>query len=535
MQPAAYTALTARKRSGGTMEFRILGPLEIVADDGPLPLPGHRPRCLLALLLLDANRVVSSDRLIEDLWPGEASGAAAAALQTNVSRLRKALGADSGLVATAAPGYVLRLGPEQLDVHRFERLVEEAAGADPETAASKLREALALWRGPALADFAYETFAQGPIGRLEELRLLAVERRIDADLALGRQARLVPELEALVAEHPLREGLRAQLMLAHYRAGRQAEALNDYQAARRSLVDELGIEPGPALQALEQAVLRQDASLELAPVAPAHRSLLVVGFAGRSLEPLLAIAAPLARRAEREVIAARVVERREELAGAIASLTERCNSLAARGLDARPAAFTSASPGEDVSRLAAEQDVDLILAPAGPELLDDPVLADVLRTAPCDVGIHIGPVPAPGPILVPFAGAEHDWSAIELGAWLAGAWGQPLRLAGPAPESGKDASRLLANASLAVQRALGVAAQPLLLAPGPAALVEAAGEAAVAVVGLSSRWRKDGLGSTRSALAGGGSPVLLVRKGLRPGGLAPPENLTRFTWSLRAG
>ena len=138
-------------------------------------------------------------------------------------------------------------------------------------------------------------------------------------------------------------------------------------------------------------------------------------------------------------------------------------------------------------------------------------------------------------MLVPFAGTDHDWSAIELGAWLAGSWQVPLRLAGPAVEGGRDASRLLASASLAVQRALGVAAEPLLVEPGPEALVAAAADAGVTVVGLSDRWRKDGLGPTRAALAGSGRPTLLVRKGLRPGGLAPAENLTRFTWSLRVG
>jgi hypothetical protein len=135
---------------------------------------------------------------------------------------------------------------------------------------------------------------------------------------------------------------------------------------------------------------------------------------------------------------------------------------------------------------------------------------------------------------VPFSGTEHDWSAIELGAWLAGNWDVPLRLAGPAVEGGRDASRLLASASLAVQRALGVAAEPFLVEPGPDALVAAASEVAVSVVGLPERWRKGGLGAARAALAESGQPTLLVRKGLRPGGLAPPENLTRFTWSLRA-
>jgi hypothetical protein len=176
-----------------------------------------------------------------------------------------------------------------------------------------------------------------------------------------------------------------------------------------------------------------------------------------------------------------------------------------------------------------------VLVPAPADLLGDADLGELLMTGPCDVAVLVGDEIRAGPVLVPFAGAEHDWSAIELGAWLAGGWGTSLRLAGPAVEGGRDASRLLASASLAVQRALGVAAEPLLVEPGLEALAAAASDAAVTVVGLSDRWRKEGLGPARSALVAGGQPTLLVRKGLRPSGLVPPQNLTRFTWSLRAG
>jgi len=516
------------------LEFRILGPLEVLVDGERLPPLGPKQRSLLAMLLLHANEVVSSDRLIDELWPDE-SESGTAALQASVSRLRKALGAGAGMLETNAPGYVLRLAPGQLDLHVFERLVEEAVHADPGTAAAKLREALALWRGPPLADFAYDTFAQAAIGRLEELRLLALERRIAADLTQGRDAELVPELEGLIAMHPLREGPRAQLMLALYRAGRQAEALEAYQAARRTLVDELGIEPASALQELEKAILRQDPSLDLAPVQGAQRSILVAGIGGRSLGSLLAIAEPLSQKPRREVIVGRLVETGGELGKAADEVGGECRALAERGVLARSAVFTSSSPGADTARLAAEQDVDLVLVPAPPRLLDDAELGELLRTALCDVAVLVGDAARPGPVLVPFAGAEHDWSAIELGAWLAGSWQTPLRIAGPAVEGGRDASRLLASASLAVQRGLGVAAEPLLVEPGPEGLAAAAREAAVAIVGLSDRWRKEGLGPARSALAAGGQPTLLVRRGLRPGGLAPAENLTRFTWSLRVG
>jgi DNA-binding SARP family transcriptional activator len=517
------------------MEFRLLGPLEVWHEGRNLPVRGSKQRALLAVLLLHANRVVSSDRLLDELWGDEAPEGRTAALRVRLSQLRKALDVGgTSPIATRAPGYVIELRQEQLDLHRFEQLVEEAGSVGPELAAAKLREALGLWRGPPLADFVYEPFAQAPIGRLEELRLLATERRVDADLVMGRHAELVPELELLVSDHPLREGLRVQLMIALYQSGRQAEALEAYQAARRTLVDELGIQPGPALQELERAILRQDPSLALAEGPQALRSILVAGLGDRELQPLLAFARPLARQPPREVIVARLLGDRAGLTEAAAAVKENSVTLGAQGIVARETVFTTSSPGVDASRLASEQDVDLILVAATPDLLDDDDLSDLLRSAPCDVAVLAGAGAAAGPVLVPFAGTDHDWSAIALGAWLAGSWGVPLRLAGPAVEGSRDASRLLASASLAVQRAFGVVAEPLLVEPGSDALVAAAGDAAVAVVGLSDRWRKEGLGPVRGALARSGRPTLLIRKGLRPSGLAPAEKLTRFTWSLRS-
>jgi DNA-binding SARP family transcriptional activator len=520
------------------MDFGILGPLEASDEGRVLPLGGTKQRALLALLLLHANHIVSSDRLIDELWGDEPPESGTAALQVRVSKLRKALGAGGEAIVTRAPGYVIHVGSDQLDLQRFERLVSEAErdlqDGDPAQASSKLGDALSLWRGAPLADLAYESFVQLAIARLEELRLVAQELHIEAELALGRHNEVVGELDALVAAHPLREGLCRQLMIALYRAGRQAEALEAYQAARRTLVEQLGIEPGPRLQDLERSILRQDRSLD--PVAPptALRSILVAAIGDRLLEPLLGLAEPLARQPLREVIAARLLEDRGALAAASAEVGAECEALRARGVIARAAVFTSSSPGDDVSRLAAEQDVDLVLV-AGPELLDDPDLAVLLRTAPCDVAVAVGPKAMPGPVLVPFGGNEHDWSAIELGAWLAGNWRVPLRLAGPTAGGGKDASRLLASASLAVQRALGIAAEPLLIEPGPDQLVAAAEGSAISVIGLSERWRTEGLGSARATLAASGRPILLVRKGVRPGGLAPPQNLTRFTWSLGTG
>jgi DNA-binding SARP family transcriptional activator len=518
------------------MDFRILGPLEVAAGDSLVALAGAKQRALLALLLLSANEVVSSDRLIDEMWGEHSPESGRTALQVRVSQLRKALGPAGPLLVTRPPGYVLRLEREQLDLYRFERLVDEAAAAEPAVAAAKLRDALALWRGPALAEFAYESFAQAAIGRLEELRLAALEKRIEADLACGRHADLVAELEALVAQAPLRERLRGQLMLALYRCGRQAEALAVYQATRRALVDELGIEPSLPLRRLEQAILRQDPSLAPMPAAAPDRSVLVVSLEDDALAALLALAEPLARRPSREVVLAWLIDNSFELTAATAVVHEHRERLQAAGIAARAAALTSTSRGGDAVRMAAELDCDLLLLAAPPQLLDSPVLRAILAGARCDVAALVGDEPAPGPLLVPFVGAEHDWTAVELGAWLAGAWCVTLRLAGPLAGAGRDSSRLLANASLAVQRAHGVAAEPLLLAPGSDELARASQDAALVIAGLSDRWRKEGLGQTRGALAARANPpVLLVRRGLRPGGLAPRESMTRFTWSLKPG
>lgn len=246
------------------MEFRVLGPLEVVEDGRMLSLGGIKQRALLASLLLRANEVVSSERLIDELWGESPPATAAKAIQVYVSALRKELG--DGVLVTRAPGYLMQVDPADLDLAHFESLVAAARGAEPEEAAEKLRSALALWRGPALSDLAYESFAQTEIARLEELRLAALEERIEADLALGRHAEVVAELESLVARHPLRERLHGQLMRALYLSGRQAEALEAYQAARRTLSDELGLEPSPALQRLERSILEQDPALE--PEAP---------------------------------------------------------------------------------------------------------------------------------------------------------------------------------------------------------------------------------------------------------------------------
>jgi DNA-binding SARP family transcriptional activator len=243
------------------LDFRILGPVEVWDDEAQLQLGGPKQRAVLALLLLDAGRVVSTDRLIDALWGEQPPATAATSLQNFISQLRKVVGAD--VLVTKPPGYRLQLEPEQLDLERFRRLVEGSRQEGATERAAKLREALGLWRGPALADLAFESFALGESARLEELRLAALEERIEAELESGRHGDLVGELEALAREHPLREQLRRSLMLALYRSGRQAEALQVYHDARRALVDELGIEPSAALQQLHGAMLRHDPQLEL--------------------------------------------------------------------------------------------------------------------------------------------------------------------------------------------------------------------------------------------------------------------------------
>ena len=250
------------------MEFRILGSLEVVDQGRGVKLGGTKQRSLLAFLLLNPNQAISRDRLIDELWGDQPPDTAATAIQVHVSQLRKALGRD--VIVTQTPGYLIRVRDGELDLERFERSVAEAQSAPPEEASVLLREALGLWRGTPLAELDVP-FAHAAGARLDELRLAALEQRVDADLALGRHAQLVPELEGLVREHPLREHLRGQLMLALYRSGRQAKALDVYRSGRRLLDEELGLEPDDELQRLERAILNHDPSLESPVVAGVNR------------------------------------------------------------------------------------------------------------------------------------------------------------------------------------------------------------------------------------------------------------------------
>ena len=520
------------------LDFRILGPLEVVADGASLRLGGPKQRATLAILLLSANRVVPVERLADDLYAGAAPVTAVTQVQRQVSELRKLV--REPVIETRAPGYTIHVSPEQLDLSRFERRVEEAtellARGEAQRANDLLREALTLWRGPALADLAYESFAQTAIERLEEIRLAALAQRIEADLALERHREVVGELQQLSDEHPTQEAFRAQLMLALYRSGRQTEALDVYRKTRATLSEEFGIEPSPRLRELERTILTQDPALDVAAAIDSERAVLLFSSDDRELDELLAIAEPLAGAQEQELILARLLADEHALSDTAAALNERCASLSTR---ARAAVFTTDDVARDAVRFARSYDADLVLlslSHADGVLRDE--VAAIVDGSVADVALVDGRIDfgTGEGVFVPFAGGEHDWAALELGAWLASGMDAPLRLVGTTADPGRerrDASRLLADASLSVQRVVGVKSEPRLAAPTEDALVAAVASATVVVVGISPRWRREGIGVLRRALIERARPpAILVHRGPRPGGLAPHASRTRFTWSI---
>lgn len=461
--------------------IKLLGPFEAPADVGE-----GKPRAVLARLALEAGSVVPAHALVEDVWGTTPPPSAPKVLQAHVSALRKALGRNA--IQTRGGGYALRL---ETDLRRFEELAASARNdRDAASRARVLRAALALWRGEPLAEIR-EPFAPRAAARLNELRLEALSRRIDAQLELGEGEGLVPELHALVQREPLRERARAQLMQALYRAGRQAEALAVYRDGRTLLVSELGIEPGPELQDLERAILHQDPTLA-ARVDEPRDVVVCVGVAPVQLMGALG----------RELV---VVELTPSLV----------SPPSLPGV--RSAAFTTDDPVEDTVRLAVEQNAELLVVREAP--------SELLDAAPCDVALSNGvDALGEGPVAVPFGGGREEWPALEIGAWLARGHGLPLRLLGTeADAERRDASRALASASLALQRFAGVAVETGLIPPGPEAIIGAA------VVCSLPRAELD---ATRRALLAAPVPVLLVHGGLRPSGLAPAETRTRFRWSL---
>jgi DNA-binding SARP family transcriptional activator len=547
------------------VDYRILGPLEVSDPEAAITLGGAKQRALLAILLIHANQVVSTDRLIGALWGDEPPANDVNALQVTVSALRRALGRGrpgpfGQVLVTRTPGYLLRVGEDELDLYRFERLASEGRQAlqqgASDRAADRFAEALELWSGPPLADFTYESFARTEIERLEERRQSVLEGRIVADLECGRHRPLVAELEALCREHPLRERLRALLMLALYRSGRQAEAIRVYQETKDVLREELGMDPGPELRELETAILNQDPSLnfhgpERVPGDVNSRDLaapvLIVSLVEDRPEQLPWVAGAIAgANPQSELILARLLvpdDAEQDLASVAASLEELRAKLSADGVAARAAAFTSADPGEDILRLATDNSAGLVLLDGG-ELLDElgqsPFLDRILNDIPSDLGILVrADRPLPGtvrdPVLVPFGGAEHEWAALQFGAGIARALEVPVRLLGVQARREKeqrDASRLLANASMVLQRTMGVSAQPVLTDPGPDAVIDQAKDASLLVIGLSDRWKEEGIGATRASLAGAVPiPSILLRRA--PGGTAThlPRDLTKFPWS----
>jgi DNA-binding SARP family transcriptional activator len=537
------------------VRFGVLGPLLATAADEPLPLGGRVQRAMLGALLLHVNEPVSADRLIECVWGERPPPSATHAVSVYVSKLRKALGEES--ITRAHGGYVLRVVPGRLDVDRFEALVASArqklALGDSARASALLDDALALWRGPALADLELESFAQAAIARLEELRLAARITRCEALLASQRQHEAIPELEALLKAHPYDERICSLLMVALYRAGRQADALGRYQGTRIVLADELGLEPSASLQDLEGRILSRDATLELEPSAELVRSVVVVPRRAEDLEALAVLTAPFGlSRNPHEVILtwieppgpAKAVS--AALAEASTLLARLRDDLVAQGARARVATFTAESPSEDVLALARRPEVDLVVLGRRLAELDDgrfeADLASIVSASPCDVALWFsGDGPArlgDGPVLVPFGGTENDWAALELGAWIASTTGRSLVLVGMSRDSAgerRDASRMLADAGLLIQRVSGIVAHPRLTEPGTDGLLDAFSDAGLVLAGLSDRWSSAGLGATRLARAKSATaPVLFLRRGLRPGGLSPPEGVTLYRWSVTA-
>lgn len=306
---------------------------------------------------------------------------------------------------------------------------------------------------------------------------------------------------------------------------------------------ELGIEPSPFLRGLELGILPQDPELACGhPASGSVHSILVLAGEESRIADLLAIAEALCRGSGRELILVRFVADAEELAPAMALLGGHRDAVTEQGIFCRVAAYTAAEAGREAALLAAEGAADLVLAEASQDLLDDGPLAEpfasLLDRTPCDVGLFTaGTGAADGPVVTPFGGAEHDWSSIELAAWLASSLGTTRRLLGTeaAPALGRrDASRLLARASLLVQQVVGIVTEPRLIQPGDSGVIEAAADARVLVVGLSERWREEGIGAVRAAVANAPAPVLFVRAGLGARGLAPTQTMTRFTWTQAA-
>ena len=558
LEPVISADPTADHASTSDFEVSLLGPVTVFRSGAPVRMGAEKHRMIVAALALRAGEVISTDALIDVLWGTRPPQTAPKALQVYVSELRKLIEGDPAhptRITSQPPGYRLSAHPSAIDLRRFESLWEAGREAlsehDSLTAKRRLADALSLWRGEPLSDFTFHDAFAAEIRRLEELRIACQEDHIDAELACGEHAYAIAELEELVRRYPLRERLRGQLMLALYRNGRQADALSVYQEAREKLVEELGIDPSPALVMLERQILQQDASLMLeqgdkpaAAAAPVTRTLVVVSQSSSDLDALCRLGEMITKAGpNRELVIARVVSQHpgsdpsDHLTRVTRVLAARREEISGRGVSVRVAGFSSDTPSADLVKLCAHQDADMLLVDGTSALLDGRfgVIDELLTDATCDVSLHVprGATEGGGRIVVPFSGSEHDWAALELAALLAGSKGHALVLLGVDQQgTGHDSSRLLATASLVIQRVSNAVPEPVLVSPGAAGILGSAGDAHV-ITGLSPRFREEGLGETRFQLAENApGPVTFVRKGTRPGVLAPSHAMTRYTWSV---
>ena len=505
-------------------EFRLLGPLEVVEDGRPVSIEGDKPHVLLALLLLEAGQVLSSGRLIDAVWPEGPPGSAGRVLHVYVGQLRKALGAAQ--IETVGAGYVLRLRGTRLDLLEFERLAEEGRALldndRPREATEQLAAALRLWRGDPLADLP-ANYLVGERARLGELRLGAIELRNAAMLAAGRHAEVVPDLAALAQRHPLRESLQAQLMLALYRCGRQAEALTVYRQVQSILHRELGLEPTAELRRLEQAILRQEPRL-IADGAPVPARTLVIAGRRSELAPLLALGRLAAARSRSDVILIRLLESSADVGAATRDL-EPLRSDAVR-----VTALRSTSATHDLRRVVADQEASLLLLEVSDEDLRGP---PQMTDSPCDVAFVYWQARFDSalPIAVPFGGSDNDWAAVELAALIAGAANSALRLLAAASPGDGDVDRFLASAALIIQRFLPAAVEPVVMERGDAGTSAALAGCGLVITGLGD-WAAEGIGDARLRLTRRAVPAIFVRRGLRPGLIAPAHTLTRFRWTV---
>jgi DNA-binding SARP family transcriptional activator len=520
------------------VEVRLLGPLEAVCDGVGVALPGLKSRCVLATLALNAGEVVSVDRLADALWLDAPPQTLMTQIHAQISTLRRRLNPDrtpgtaGEVIATRPPGYRLNVEAVGIDLREFETTLREgqdalATGA-VDAAGAHFRQGLAMWRGPALADLPQEAFG-GDAARLEDLRLAALELAIDADLEMGRHLQVLRELDVACAERPYRESLWAKRMLALYRCGRQADALAAFRAARKALVEEIGIEPGENLRGLEQAILRQDPSLSgvRATTGPVSARVLVSGEPA-DLASLVPVAALFAGD---ELLAVGQVAAGADLAEATRIVREA--TVRATGPRVRSAAFRSSHPARDLARVAQQQETRLLVVHLD---VDGLLPLELLSASPADVAlVDVASVDRVAGVTVPFTSSTHDWAALALGGRVAAVLRIPLELVGVDLGERGDASRALASAALALGRVVGIDAVPRLVSAGPLALVNAVGERGLVVTGLPEGYRRGGLGPARLAmLERTRGRIVMVHAGPRPGVLAPAESGTRFSWSLGA-